>query len=77
MPSPFTRRPPNATGRRWQIHEALKQGDGAARDAINLLRELIDHIVVSPTLRPEPVGLQVVGNLAALLVDAPLRYRGR
>jgi len=54
-----------------EIHDALKQGDGAAREAINLLRELIDHIVVTPTQRPEPVGLQVVGNLAALLVDAP------
>lgn len=54
-----------------QIHEALKQGDGAAREAIALLRELIDHIVITPTPRPEPVGLQVVGNLAAFLVDAP------
>ena len=54
-----------------QIHEALKQGQGAAHDAIKLLRDLVDHIIVSPTERPAPVGLQVVGNLAALLMEAP------
>jgi len=51
-----------------QIHAALKTGDKAGHDAIRLLRELIDHIVVTPT--PRPVGLQVVGNLAALLVSS-------
>ena len=51
-----------------EIHQALKEGDNAARSAIQILRELIDHIVVTPTLKPDPVGLQVVGNLAALLV---------
>ena len=54
-----------------QIHEALKQGQGAAHDAIKLLRDLVDHIIVTPTERPAPVGLQVVGNLAALLMEAP------
>jgi hypothetical protein len=52
-----------------QIHEALSKGDDASREAINILRELIDHIRVTPTVRPAPVELQVVGNLAALLVE--------
>ena len=54
-----------------EIHEALTKGDSAAREAIQLLRGLIDHIVVTPTVRPAPIGLQVVGNLAALLMEAP------
>ena len=54
-----------------EIHEALKKGEGAAREAIQLLRGLIDHIVVVPTERPAPIGLQVVGNLATLLMEAP------
>ena len=52
-----------------QIHEALTKGDSASSEAIVLLRELIDHIVVTPTERPAPVELRVVGNLAALLVE--------
>jgi site-specific DNA recombinase len=52
-----------------QIHEALTKGDSASSEAIALLRELIDHIVVTPTERPAPVELRVVGNLAALLVE--------
>ena len=59
-----------------EIHEALKKGEGAAREAIQLLRDLVDHIVVTPTERPAPVGLQVIGNLAALLVDAPAGIGG-
>jgi hypothetical protein len=54
-----------------EIHDALTKGESAAREAIQLLRCLIDHIVVTPTARPAPVGLQVVGNLAALLVCVP------
>ena len=65
----------SAAERYWkkvaEIHEALKKGEGAAREAIQLLRDLVDHIVVTPTERPAPVGLQVVGNLAALLMEAP------
>ena len=53
------------------IQAALRAGDDTAREAINILREVIDHIVVSPTPRGEPVGLQVIGNLVALLVDNP------
>ena len=52
-----------------QIHEALTKGNSASREAIAILRELIDHILVTPTERPAPVELRVVGNLAALLVE--------
>ena len=51
------------------IHEALTKGDAASLEAITILRDLIDHIVVTPTERPAPVELRVVGNLAALLVE--------
>ncbi len=56
-------------GKVAQIHEALTKGDAASREAITILRELIDHILVTPTERPAPVELRVVGNLAALLVE--------
>lgn len=52
-----------------EIHTALNQIDKAARSAINTLRELIDHIVIIPTAEPAPVGMQVIGNLAAFLVS--------
>ena len=52
-----------------RIHEALTKGDAASREAIAILRDLIDHIKVTPTERPAPVELRVVGNLAALLVE--------
>ncbi len=51
------------------IHAALKSGDQAALEAMTLVRELIDHIVVIPAPKPEPVGLEVVGSLAALLTE--------
>lgn len=54
-----------------EIRDALKQGEEAGRAAINVLREVIDHILVTPTPRPEPVKLQVVGNLVAFLVGTP------
>ena len=54
-----------------EIHQALTGGESAAHEAIQLLRDLIDHIKVIPTPKPQPIGLQVVGNLAALLVDTP------
>jgi hypothetical protein len=64
---------PNAAeryrGKVAQIHEALTKGDAASLEAISILRELIDHIEVTPTERPLPVELRVVGNLAALLVE--------
>ena len=52
-----------------QIHEALTKGDAASREAIAILRDLIDYIEVRPTERPAPVDLRVRGNLAALLVQ--------
>ncbi|NOU06046.1 MAG: hypothetical protein HOO99_07680 [Hyphomicrobiaceae bacterium] len=52
-----------------QIHEALTKGDAASREAITILRDLIDYIEVRPTDRPAPVDLRVRGNLAALLVE--------
>jgi site-specific DNA recombinase len=56
-------------GKVAEIHEALTKGDAASREAITILRDLIDHILVTPTERPAPVDLRVVGNLAALLVE--------
>ncbi len=38
---------------------------------MTVVRDLIDHIVVTPTSKPEPVGLEVAGNLAALLTENP------
>jgi len=53
------------------IHAALKNGDHASLEAITLVRDLIDHIVVTPTQKPDPVGLEVVGSLAVLLMENP------
>ena len=47
------------------IHAALRRGDGASREAIALIRELVQVIVVRP--ETTPIGLEVVGDLAALL----------
>jgi hypothetical protein len=51
------------------IHVALKSSGAASREAIAIVRDLIDHILVTPTQRPDPVDLTVVGNLAALLSE--------
>ena len=51
------------------IHAALKSSGAASREAIAIVRDLIDHILVTPTQRPDPVDLTVVGNLAALLSE--------
>jgi hypothetical protein len=53
------------------IHAALSKGDKAARDAVELVRELIDRIVVTPTDEGEPMKLGLVGNVAALLEEQP------
>lgn len=53
------------------IHAAIRSGDSAAYEAIAIVRDLIDHILVKPTSRPDPVGLEVVGNLAVLLSENP------
>ena len=71
-PSPIALHPQAAERYRAkvaQIHEALTKGDSASLEAITILRDLIDHILVTPTERPAPVELRVVGNLAALLVE--------
>ena len=54
----------------FEIQEALRRGDDTAREAVKLVRGLIDHILVIPTPALEPVGL-VRGNLAGLLVENP------
>ncbi|KAB2913584.1 MAG: recombinase family protein [Hyphomicrobiaceae bacterium] len=52
-----------------EIHRALSKGDEAAREAVELVRELIDRIVVTPTDEGEPMNLELVGNVAALLEE--------
>ena len=54
-----------------EIHTALSKGDEAAREAVELVRELIDRIVVTPTDDGEPMKLELVGNVAALLEEQP------
>jgi site-specific DNA recombinase len=49
------------------IHAALSKGDEAAREAVALVRELIDAIVVTPGEDGGPLTLDLVGNIAALL----------
>jgi len=49
------------------IAEALKRGDEAAQEAIELVRKLIDAITVTPTDDGGPMQLEVSGNLAAML----------
>ena len=53
------------------IHAALKSGDYAAQEAMTLVRDLIDRIVVTPAPNPDPVGLEIIGSLAALLTENP------
>jgi DNA invertase Pin-like site-specific DNA recombinase len=53
------------------IHTALSKGDKAARAAVELVRELIDRIVVTPTDDGGPMKLELVGNVAALLEEQP------
>ena len=40
------------------IHAAIRSGDPAAFEAITLVRDLIDHILVIPTPKPDAVGLR-------------------
>ena len=62
---------PNAAERYRQkvadVHAALTKGDEASREAITLVRELIERITVAPTPPDEPPKLELVGNLAALM----------
>jgi hypothetical protein len=50
---------------------ARGRSDKAARAAVELVRELIDRIVVTPTDDGEPMKLELVGNVAALLEEQP------
>ena len=51
-----------------QIHVALGSGENANREAIKLVRELVERIDVTPSQdRAKPMQLELVGNLAALL----------
>ena len=50
-----------------RIREALAAGDEAGREAINIVRELIGRIVVTPRAGREPLSLEIVGDLAKLL----------
>jgi site-specific DNA recombinase len=62
---------PNAAERYRQkvadVHAALTKGDGASREAITLVRELIERITVEPTPPDQPPKLELLGNLAALM----------
>jgi hypothetical protein len=53
------------------IHAAIRSGDETALEAITIVRDLIDHIVVTATPQPDPVGLEVVGSLAVFLTENP------
>lgn len=52
-----------------EIHAALNKGDDAARDAISLVRELIQRIVVTPDEGGQPMRIELIGNIAALLAE--------
>src|SRR5581483_376895 len=62
---------PNAAERYRQkvadVHAALTKGDEASREAITLVRELIERITVEPTPPDQPPKLELFGNLAALM----------
>jgi site-specific DNA recombinase len=49
------------------IQVALMAGDLASFEALALVRELVQSVRVVPTPRSEPVGLEITGDLAALL----------
>jgi site-specific DNA recombinase len=50
-----------------EIHAALAKGQDCETDAVNLVRSLIQRIVVQPATGREPMGIEVVGTLAMLL----------
>jgi hypothetical protein len=49
------------------LNEVLRNGDSAGREAITLLRELIERIDLTPALSGEPPNLERIGNIAVLL----------
>ena len=50
-----------------QVQAALRRGDAAGLEAVALVRDLIRRVCVIPTAKGEPVGLEIAGDLAALL----------
>lgn len=50
------------------LHSVLSAGRETSRQAIDLVRELIDKIIATPDEGGGPMNLELVGNLAALLV---------
>jgi site-specific DNA recombinase len=50
-----------------QVQAALRGGDAAGLEAVALVRELIRRVCVIPTAQGEPVGIEIAGDLAALL----------
>jgi hypothetical protein len=50
-----------------EIQTALSAGDAAGTEAVELVRDLIQRVRVIPTPRGEPVGLEIAGDLAAIL----------
>jgi site-specific DNA recombinase len=50
-----------------EIHDALSRGDAASVEAVALVREMIVEIRVIPRGKGEPMGLEIVGDLAALM----------
>jgi hypothetical protein len=50
-----------------EIQSALASGDAAGTEAVALVRELIQRVRVISTPRGEPVGLEIAGDLAAIL----------
>jgi site-specific DNA recombinase len=49
------------------IHAALARGDDAGQEVIALVRELVTRVRVIPGPPGEPVGLEIAGDLAAIL----------
>jgi site-specific DNA recombinase len=52
-----------------EIQAALTKGDAAGQEAVELVRSMIDRIVITP--QPEKMGLEVFGDLAVLLGNGP------
>lgn len=52
-----------------EIHEALAKGDAASVEAVTLVRELIGEIRIIPRAKGLPVTIEIVGDLAALMVN--------
>jgi site-specific DNA recombinase len=50
-----------------EIHAALARGDDAGQEAIALVRELVTRVRVIPRPQGESVGLEIAGDLAAIL----------